>query len=40
MHNTTYNYRMADVAQLVRALGCGSKGRRFNPDHSPLMLIF
>lgn len=26
---------MAGVAQLVRALGCGSRGRRFNSDHSP-----
>lgn len=26
---------MADVAQLVRALGCGPRGRRFDPGHSP-----
>ena len=26
---------MAGVAQLVRALGCGSRGRRFDSDHSP-----
>ena len=26
---------MADVAQLVRAPGCGSGGRGFNPHHSP-----
>lgn len=26
---------LADVAQLVRALGCGSRGRRFDPGHSP-----
>lgn len=26
---------MADVAQLVRASGCGSEGRGFNPLHSP-----
>ena len=26
---------MADVAQLVRALGCGPKGRRFNSGRSP-----
>jgi hypothetical protein len=26
---------MAGVAQLVRALGCGSRGRRFNSGHSP-----
>ncbi len=25
----------AGVAQLVRALDCGSRGRRFDPDHSP-----
>ena len=26
---------MADVAQLVRALDCGSGGRGFDPHHSP-----
>ena len=26
---------MADVAQLVRAPGCGSGGRGFNSHHSP-----
>jgi hypothetical protein len=26
---------MAGVAQLVRALGCGSKGRRFETGRSP-----
>ena len=26
---------MVDVAQLVRALDCGSKGRRFEPDLPP-----
>lgn len=26
---------MAGVAQLVRAPGCGSGGRRFNSGHSP-----
>ena len=26
---------MADVAQLVRALDCGSGGRGFEPHHSP-----
>ncbi len=26
---------MADVAQLVRASGCGSEGRGFDPHHSP-----
>lgn len=26
---------MADVAQLVRASGCGSEGRGFNSHHSP-----
>ena len=26
---------MAGVAQLVRALGCGSRSRRFDPGHSP-----
>lgn len=30
----TYWY-MAGVAQLVRAPGCGSGGRRFDPGHSP-----
>ena len=27
--------RMANVAQLVRAPGCGSGGRGFNPHRSP-----
>ena len=31
---------MAGVAQLVRAPGCGSGGRRFDPGHSPHFLIF
>jgi hypothetical protein len=26
---------MAGVAQLVRASGCGSEGRRFDPGRSP-----
>lgn len=26
---------MADVAQLVRALGCGSRGRGFDPRRLP-----
>ncbi len=26
---------MADVAQLVRALGCGSRGRGFEPRRLP-----
>ena len=26
---------MVAVAQLVRASGCGSEGRRFDPDQSP-----
>ena len=26
---------MVDVAQLVRALDCGSRGRRFEPDLPP-----
>ena len=26
---------VADVAHLVRALGCGPRGSRFNPGHSP-----
>ena len=30
-----YNIMMAGVAQLVRALDCGSRGRRFDPDRSP-----
>ena len=28
-------YIMAGVAQLVRAPGCGSGGRGFDPHHSP-----
>lgn len=27
---------MADVAQSVRASGCGSEGRRFDSGHSPI----
>lgn len=30
---------MAGVAQLVRAPGCGSGGRRFDSDHSPHMIL-
>ena len=30
---------MADVAQLVRALDCGSGGRGFDPHHSPQIKI-
>ena len=26
---------MVTIAQLVRALDCGSRGRRFDPDQSP-----
>ena len=26
---------MVDVAQLVRVLDCGSRGRRFDPGHPP-----
>jgi hypothetical protein len=29
------NHIMADVAHLVRASGCGSEGRGFDPLHSP-----
>ena len=29
---------MADVAQQVRALDCGSGGRGFEPHHSPQVL--
>ena len=29
---------MADVAQLVRALVCGTGGRGFEPHHSPQVL--
>ena len=29
---------MADVAQLVRASGCGSEGRGFDPHHSPQVM--
>ena len=31
---------MADVAQLVRALDCGSGGRGFESHHSPQALIY
>lgn len=34
----THKY-MAGVAQLVRAPGCGSGGRRFDPGHSPHFFI-
>ena len=30
---------MANVAQLVRASGCGSEGRGFDPLHSPHEII-
>lgn len=30
---------LADVAQLVRALDCGSGGRGFEPHHSPQEII-
>lgn len=30
---------MADVAQLVRARGCGPRGRRFETGHSPQILF-
>lgn len=30
-----YFSTMANVAQLVRASGCGSEGRGFDPHHSP-----
>ena len=30
---------MADVAHLVRASGCGSEGRGFDPLHSPQVII-
>lgn len=30
---------MVIVAQLVRALDCGSKGRGFEPHLSPLLII-
>ena len=29
---------MVTIAQLVRALDCGSRGRRFDPDQSPKKL--
>ena len=32
---TTRHDDMADVAQLVRALGCGPGGRGFKTHHSP-----
>lgn len=31
---------MVSVAQLVRALGCGSRGRGFKSHHSPFFLCF
>lgn len=33
-------YSMAIVAQLVRALDCGSKSRGFEPRRSPFLLLF
>lgn len=30
---------LANVAQLVRASGCGSEGRGFNPHYSPQEII-
>ena len=30
---------MADVAQLVRALVCGTKCRRFESDHPPQLML-
>lgn len=30
---------MADVAQLVRASGCGSEGRGFKTHHSPQVYL-
>ena len=30
---------MANVAQLVRASGCGSEGRGFNSHHSPQTIV-
>jgi hypothetical protein len=31
---------MAGVAQLVRALGCGSRGRGFDPRRLPHLVFF
>ena len=31
-------FEMVDVAQLVRALDCGSRGRRFEPGLPPLFV--
>ena len=31
---------MADVAQLVRALVCGTRCRRFESDHPPQFFLF
>ena len=33
------NFQMAIVAQLVRALGCGPRGRGFKSRRSPLLEI-
>lgn len=35
----TMNY-VADIAQLVRALGCGPKGRRFESGYSPHYIFY
>ena len=31
---------MVVVAQLVRALDCGSRGRGFEPRHPPIFFLF
>ena len=36
----TIIFYMAGIAQLVRALGCGSRGRRFDPGYSPHFKIY
>lgn len=36
MHNTIFaSENTVGIAQLVRALDCGSRGRRFEPDYLP-----
>jgi hypothetical protein len=35
-----YFWLMVSVAQLVRALGCGPRGRGFEPLHSPQIFYY
>ena len=32
------HFDMVDIAQLVRALDCGSRGRRFDSDYPPHLI--